>query len=482
MLMWSAAGIFAGSESGASDASLQMVEVEAPGPLDESAAAPALDNLKAAFEATPPAPSYHFAASSNSTADSTSDRSFLPRLGDKVAMIQSGFAALKEAGNRLMIDERVVSVDKGDTLMDLLVRKAEVPRGEAHMAISALSKVYDPRHLRPDNEITVFFHQHPEIADPMFGGLRIEKDIINTVIVQRKEDGSFHVEQAEKPVHRSVKAYSGTIDSSLYVSAAAAGIPDSVIVSMIKMYSFNVDFQRDIQGGDAFEVMYEEYATEDGKIVTSRGNIVYARLNLGGRDYPFYRFEDSKGDVDYYDDQGRSARKTLMRTPIDGARLSSGFGMRKHPILGYNRMHKGVDFAAPPGTPIYAAGDGTIERIGPNGAYGNYIRIRHRGDLKTAYAHMRGFKRGLKAGSRVKQGEVIGYVGTTGRSTGPHLHYEVILAGEQVNPNSIKLPLGKTLKGQDLANFKQTVQRFDTKFARLNVSAPVVAKLKTDDQ
>jgi len=215
-------------------------------------------------------------------------------------------------------------------------------------------------------------------------------------------------------------------------------------------------------------VMYEEYKTDDNKRVPGRGNIVYADLKLGGEDMPFYRYTDKSGNVGYYDDRGFSAKKPLMKTPIDGARISSGFGMREHPVLGFTKMHKGIDFAAPRGTPIYAAGDGVIEKIGPFSTYGNYVRIRHRNDLKTAYAHMKGFKAGLRDGSHVKQGEVIGYVGTTGRSTGPHLHYEVLVNNKQVNPASVKLPTGATLHGHDLKSFKALVSNTKEKFRDLS--------------
>ncbi|MCE9506733.1 MAG: peptidoglycan DD-metalloendopeptidase family protein [Alphaproteobacteria bacterium] len=385
-------------------------------------------------------------------------------LADHLSSIQTGISNMLEASNDLLVSEKKVVVGKGDTLMDLLVKKAFVPREDAYRAVQALSKVYNPRDINPGHEITVFFHKDPSIADPKFKGVRIEKDIINTVTVNRDDDGRYTVNKEEKSVHRTLNGYRGTIDSSLYVDAKAAGVPDGVILDLIKMYSWNVDFQREIHSGDAFEVMYEEYKTEDGKTVRGKGNIVYAKLTLGDNAMPFYRFEDARGDADYYDNGGRSAKKPLMKTPVDGARLSSGFGMRKHPVLGYSKMHKGVDFAAPRGTPIYAAGDGVIARLGPFSSYGNYIRIRHRAGLETAYAHMSKFKAGLHSGSRVKQGQVIGYIGTTGRSTGPHLHYEVMVNNTQVNPASVKLPTGKALKGKELKLFQNIVAETQGEF------------------
>jgi murein DD-endopeptidase MepM/ murein hydrolase activator NlpD len=390
------------------------------------------------------------------------------------SFIQDNISSKLESGSKALVSAKKVIVRKGDTFMELL-QKANVPSQEAYQVVLACKDACNPRDLQPGREITVFFHKDPAIADPKFSGVRIEKDIINAVTVNRGDNGHYTINKEEKDVHRTLRGFKGTIDSSLYVDAKNEGVPDSVILELIKMYSWNVDFQRGIHAGDKFEVMYEEYKTEDDKTVPGRGNIVYAKLTLDGDEMPFYRYADKTGLVDYYDDDGQSAKKPLMKTPIDGARLSSGFGMRKHPVLGYSKMHKGVDFAAPRGTPIYAAGDGTIEKIGPFSTYGNYIRIRHRNSLKTAYAHMKGFKAGLHSGSHVKQGEVIGYVGTTGRSTGPHLHYEVLVNNDQVNPGSVKLPTGNALKGKDLKAFKSLVASTRTQFRDLSRSTTDVA-------
>lgn len=392
-----------------------------------------------------------------------------------LARIQQKIDTILTASNEFFVSKKKLSVGKGDTLMSLLVEN-RVPRDEAYQAIQALAKVYNPRDLKPNHEITVFFHQDPSVVDPTFSGLSIEKDVVNSVSVKRDDDGGYTVDKQEKDIVSEMRGFKGKIDSSLYVSAKAQGVPDGVILDLIKMYSWGVDFQRDIQGGDSFEVMYEEFKTEDGDVIPGRGEITYARLTLGERDLPFYRFKDSAGETDYYDEKGQSAKKPLMKTPIDGARLSSGFGMRKHPVLGYSKMHKGIDFAAPRGTPIYAAGDGTIIKMGPFSSYGKYVRIRHRSGLETAYAHMNGFKSGLKTGSRVKQGQVIGYVGTTGRSTGPHLHYEIVMNGKQVNPASVKLPTGKALKGRDLKNFNSVVASADRQFKSIGRSTAVAQK------
>lgn len=367
--------------------------------------------------------------------------------------------------------EKKVRVGKGDTLMELLV-KNDVPRDEAYNAIQALRKVYDPRGLNPGHQITVFFHKDPSIADPRFVGLRIDPDIVHSLVVNRSDDGAFRANKEAKSLHRTLKAYRGSIDNSLYVDAKAADVPDAVILELIRMFSWSVDFQRDIQRGDGFEVMFEQYVTDEGVIVPNKGNVVYAQMLLSGRTLPLYRHEDANGDYDYFDTTGQSAKKPLMKTPIDGARISSGYGVRRHPVLGYNKMHKGIDFAAPRGTPIYAAGDGVVERAGKFSSYGNYVRIRHRAGLSTAYAHLNGFRKGVRAGSRVKQGQVIGYVGTTGRSTGPHLHYEILMGGKQVNPRTVKVSGGRELKGKELATFKANVAKLDKTFvAKLPKSA-----------
>lgn len=423
-------------------------------------------SLKSAFESSPVPSSVRFEESAAAKPVTVAAAPAAPKtLSPQITAIQTGLNTLLQAGTDILTSSKTLTVGKGDTLMELLV-KNNVPREEAYEAILALNKIYDPRDLNPGHEITVFFNKEPSVADPKFSGLSIEKDPVYTVVVNRGNDGSYKVDQEEKEVARELKAFSGTIDGSLYMSAKAQGVPDGIILDLIKMYSFNVDFQRDIQPGDKFEVLYEEYKTEDGDVVPGKGHISYAKLSLGDRIMPFYRFTNSAGDVGYYDEKGQSAKRPLMKTPIDGARLSSGFGMRKHPVLGFSKMHKGVDFAAPRGTPIYAAGDGTIVKLGKFSSYGNYIRINHRSGIDTAYAHMNGYKAGLRAGSRVKQGQVIGYVGTTGRSTGPHLHFEVMMAGKQVNPSTIKMQTGNALAGTDLKAFKGAVAEVARAFTK----------------
>lgn len=365
-----------------------------------------------------------------------------------------------------------IEVGKGDTLAELLV-KSGVDRTEAHYAIKALSEHYNPRRIRRGQDIKITFESAP-VSDETAGkkkgdtfiGLAIEPDYKTEVRVARTETGDFQAEQVAKKLdHAPVRAES-RIKNSLYVAGRDAGVPAVIIARMIRLLSWDVDFQRDIRVNDSFEVMYERVSDKNGKTVYN-GNVTYAALTLSGKKITVYRHKLADGTVDYFDEHGKASRKALMRTPIDGARLSSTFGKRRHPILGYTRMHKGVDFAAPSGTPIYAAGNGTVAYAGRKGGYGNYIRIRHNGTYETAYAHLKGFARGVRSGKRVEQGQIVGYVGSTGRSTGPHLHYEVMMSGKQVNPLRIRMPSGKTLKGKELARFQKFRAEQDRTFASL---------------
>jgi murein DD-endopeptidase MepM/ murein hydrolase activator NlpD len=249
------------------------------------------------------------------------------------------------------------------------------------------------------------------------------------------------------------------ISQSLYKSAINKKIPVNTIVEFARIYGFQVDFQRDIRKNDSFQIMYEAYKNDNGKIIET-GNILYANLKLRGQNNSLYFF-DSKGSEGHYDKNGRSVKKALMKTPINGARLSSPFGMRKHPIDGFNKMHKGTDFAAPEGTPIMASGDGIVKKAGWCGGGGNCVMIKHNSVYQTIYAHMSKFANGIQSGIRVKQGQIIGYVGSTGKSTGPHLHYEVIVNGKKINSQTLKLPSGKVLKDNERILFETSKIKLD---------------------
>ncbi|WP_246148380.1 M23 family metallopeptidase [Skermanella pratensis] len=371
------------------------------------------------------------------------------------------------------IDRKVVEVGRGDTLLGLLVNAA-VPRLDAHDAIEALRSVFDPRRLQVGQEIALLFQQEAG-SDRRFVGLELEPDVDRAVSVARLDGDAYEAVSIDKELQRRKAAAAAVIDSSLFEAGASVGVPIPVMAAMIRAYSYDVDFQRDIQPGDEFQVMYERYFTDSGAAARD-GDILYAALTLDGRRMELFRYKTRDGVVDYFNRQGESIRKALLRTPIDGARVSSKFGMRKHPVLGFSKMHAGMDFAAPSGTPIYAAGDGVVEEIGGKGSYGNYIRIKHNQQMATAYAHLSKFGPDMRRGGRVKQGDIIGYVGSTGRSTGPHLHYEVLRGGRQVNPMSVDLPTGIALQGTELAAFKRHVEESDQQFAANLQSAAQVAQ------
>jgi len=372
-----------------------------------------------------------------------------------------------------------VSVGSGQTIAGVL-QEAGVGGKDTYRAVKALGKHFDPRRVRSGQKLDVNFK---ELADGSldFDTLSMKISPVKEIVVAKNADDDFSADIKEQELERKVYGRVAQIETSLYGSAARADIPSAIIAEMIRIYSWNVDFQRDIRRGDKVEVMYEAFETEDGDLA-KYGNIIYASLNTGGREKPIYRYKMDDGRVDYFEPDGTSIRKTLMKTPVDGARISSGFGYRRHPVLGYNKLHKGMDFAAPTGTPIYAAGDGVLEYAARNGSFGNYARIRHNSKLKTAYAHMSKFKKGMHKGKTVKQGEVIGYIGTTGRSTGPHLHYEVLVNGVQVNPRSVKLPTGETLTGEQLKRFKSLIQGINQEYASLTKGLIFAFRFGSDDQ
>ena len=276
-----------------------------------------------------------------------------------------------------------------------------------------------------------------------------------------KNDGTnkFEIKKITTKLNKEILYKENIILQSLYNSASKQKIPANVIVEFARIYGFQVDFQRDIRKRDSFQIMYEVYKDKNKKIIET-GNILFANLNLSGENNMLYFF-DKKGSEGHYDQNGKSVKKALMKTPINGARLSSPFGMRKHPIDGFNKMHRGTDFAAPMGTPIMASGDGVVKKAGWCGGGGNCVVIRHNSTYQTVYAHMSKFAKNIRSGVRVKQGQTIGYVGSTGKSTGPHLHYEVIVNGKKINSQTLKLPSGKILKGEERKIFETKKIKLD---------------------
>ena len=279
-------------------------------------------------------------------------------------------------------------------------------------------------------------------------------------LVRNLKNDNFEAKEITKNLNKKIIFKEGKISQSLYRSAVKSNILPNIIVEFARIYGFQVDFQRDIRKNDSYQIIYEIFQDEDGKIFET-GEIIFANLILGGQENSLYLFIDKKKNGEHYDLNGKSVRKALMKTPINGARLSSSFGMRKHPILGFNKMHKGTDFAAKEGTPIMASGDGKIIRARWCGGGGNCVKIKHNSTYSTVYAHLSKFASGIKEGARVKQGRIIGYVGSTGMSTGSHLHYEVIENKKKINSQKLKLPSGKTLSGGNRKLFEVAKIKID---------------------
>lgn len=365
-----------------------------------------------------------------------------------------------------------VVLEKGSNLMATLTATG-LERTIAFNAIEALRDVFNPRKLRAGQEFDLVYSAPMEDSIELLDELRFQPDP-ETIVSVSRTDAGFEASSDKIELTTKNNVAAGTIEQSLFLAAERNGVPIPVLMNLIELYSYEVDFQRDIQPGDSFEIMFQELENDKGERVRY-GDVLYASMTLSGEEIRLYSFTDRNGETDFYNQNGESYRRALMRTPINGARLSSGFGKRKHPILGYTKMHKGIDFAAPRGTPIFAAGNGTIAKIGRNGGYGNYIRIRHNDSYETAYAHMKGFAKGLKHGARVKQGDVIGYVGTTGASTGPHLHYEILKNNAQVNPIKVKMPSGKKLKGDELKTFLADADILRKQYAELSLDNRKIA-------
>jgi murein DD-endopeptidase MepM/ murein hydrolase activator NlpD len=375
---------------------------------------------------------------------------------DAAAREKARIVLTLEALRPLGPDVRTVEVARGDTLTGILVENG-IDDGEARSAVAALSSVYEPTSIRAGQNVTLTFA--PE-GSPLVS-IALTPSAERDVLVTRAADGSFAVEDNVKVLTAVEKRARGRIDGSLYASVMAAGVPEAVVVDLIHIYSYDVDFQREVKSGDAFDILYTHYLDETGAAIKG-GDIQYAELTLGREKKPLYRFTTADNDTDYYTPRAVSGKRQLMRTPVDGARLSSKFGLRRHPVLGYTKMHKGVDFAAPKGTPVMASGNGVVKMARWHGGYGNFIELTHTNSYSTGYGHLSRIARGIRPGVRVRQGQVIAYVGSTGRSTGPHLHYEVMLKSKQINPMGVKLPTGRELTGKDLIAFQANLGRIQT--------------------
>ena len=376
-----------------------------------------------------------------------------------------------------VIIERNVTITPGDTLISAIMRSG-ADRTTAQAAVDALSKSYNPRRLRPGQTLKLLFKQKIQStkAHPTLVQLAFYPSVDKEIRISLKDKGGFKSETINQPLSVQLYRAEGSIDDSLYLAAKRAGVPPPVIVYLIRIYSFDVDFQRDIQRGDNFELLFEVFYNKRDEFAKF-GAIKYAKLRVRETELPLYRFVMPDGKSDYFNNDGHSVRKALMKTPIDGARLTSRFGQRKHPILGYKKMHRGIDFGAPRGTPVMAAGNGIVEVAGWNGHYGRYLRIRHNSRYKTAYAHLSKFHRNIRTGKRVRQGQIIAFVGSTGRSTGPHLHYEILVNNKRINPLRLKLPSGKKLKGRELSQFR----KIRDKTKRMYAGSPAITQMSKNN-
>jgi murein DD-endopeptidase MepM/ murein hydrolase activator NlpD len=407
------------------------------------------------------------------------------------------------------VDTRTITMDRGDTLATALA-DAGVPMDDAKAVVNALAKVYSPKMLRGGQAFEVTFAtgtaQKPaapvaQITYAPPNGADAETDDVpnpaaeapvgrllsisfsptveQDITVSRAADGAFTAKSEQQQLVKKLHRAGARIDSSLYLAAMQSGIPADVVVQMIHMFSYEVDFQRDLRPGDSFEVLYNYYYTPDGR-AAKQGDIAYAAMHLAGRTVQLYRYEPHDGGgADFFNSKGQSAKAMLMKTPVDGARISSGFGMRFHPVLGYTRMHKGIDFAVPVGTPVMAAGAGAIEQEGWVNGYGNFMVVNHGNTYATGYGHLSRFAPGIHKGSHVHQGQVIAYSGNTGLTTGPHLHYEIRINKVQVNPLTVKVAAGRMLFGKDLRDFLMERIHVDTELASLPLESRV-AETMTD--
>ena len=358
-------------------------------------------------------------------------------------------------------------VSSGESL-NVILEKYEIPKLEIKKIKKELSKKKNLNNLKINQLIkfTIDKSNQKKVINFFFPISRTKK----IQLVRNLKNDNFEAKEITKNLNKKIIFKEGKISQSLYRSAIKSNILPNIIVEFARIYGFQVDFQRDIRKNDSYQIIYEIFQDEDGKIFET-GKIIFANLILSGQENSLYLFVDKKKNEEHYDLNGKSVRKALMKTPINGARLSSSFGMRKHPILGFNKMHKGTDFAAKEGTPIMASGDGKIIRARWCGGGGNCVKIKHNSTYSTVYAHLSKFASGIKEGVRVKQGRIIGYVGSTGMSTGPHLHYEVIENKKKINSQKLKLPSGKTLSGENRKLFEVAKIKIDVLKSELILSS-----------
>ena len=352
----------------------------------------------------------------------------------------------------------LIYISKSGDTYENIIDNLKISKEEKKILLNSILKEKDLKILRVNQKFRFKFDNLSELKIKEF---IIETDKKNEIqFLKINQKNAFLAKKIKKNFSKKLTYKETVITDSLYNSALSLGIKANIIIEFARLYGFQVDFQRDIWKNDSFQIIYEEFVNENNQVVDT-GEIIFANLNIQQTDLQLYKYEYEKNKIDYFDENGKSIKKTLMKTPINGARLSSSYGKRKHPILGYTKMHTGTDFAAPTGTPIMASGDGKVTKAGWCGGGGNCVKIKHNSTYQTVYAHMSKFGRGIKKGARVKQGQIIGYVGSTGLSTGPHLHYEVIENGRKINSQKLKLPSGKVLKGDERKEFEISKIKID---------------------
>ncbi len=353
---------------------------------------------------------------------------------------------IKKSIDKVQFVEKKIEILQGDTFVSIL-ENLNFKQKNIYEIISKIEDSFDLKKIKTGEIISVFENNFGEIKK-----IEFFKNTETIISVNLDKEINLNIIKLTKASFIESKEY--TITESLFSDGIKNGVSSDILVKIISLFSFDLDFQRDIRVNTVVSISYEfDEIVETGRL--EYNDIKYASIIIDGKQLEYFKFITDDSYVDYFNREGKNVKKSILKTPLDGARISSNFGMRKHPISGFTKMHKGVDFAAPTGTPIYAGGNGIVEYVGRNGGYGKYIRIRHNNGYKTAYAHLSNYKKGISKGVRVNQGEVIGYVGSTGNSTGPHLHYEIIYQNKHINPLKLKLPSGKILEGKELEKFKE---------------------------
>lgn len=379
-----------------------------------------------------------------------------------------------------LVTNVTLKMGKGDTIASVLGRN-KISHREIHLLTKSISKLYKTKDLKPGLELELtLVKAHREDYSPKIQEMKFRPALEYEVLAVRNDDAEFDCEKREIRLIEERRWAEARIDGSLSEAANRQGIPHDILHAMTTAFSHSIDFQRGIKEGDTFGVMYTVFTDpETGR--QRPGTLLYANLTTEGKPNHLYHYKPKGGTMGFYNEKGESLRKGgLMRTPVDGARISSGFGMRKHPIQGYHKHHKGVDFAVPHGTPVMAAGDGVVERADRYGAYGNYVCIRHSNGYKTAYAHLSRYGKGVRRGTHLKQGQILGYAGATGRATGTHVHYEVLVNDKHVNPMSIKAMPAPKLSGKQRDEFLKTKKSFDLQYAQLKEGVTAMAQASSD--